>query len=94
MKRKWFLSLLLFVIAFALLGVAGASALGGYSLDWWTVDGGGATSSGGVYTLGGTIGQPDAGTATGGTYTLTGGFWGGSAAQYRVYLPLVLRSYP
>jgi hypothetical protein len=46
-----------------------------YSLDWWTVDGGGGTSTGGVYSVSGTIGQPDAGTMSGGSFTLTGGFW-------------------
>ena len=46
-----------------------------YSLDWFTIDGGGGTSSGGSYTLNGTIGQPDAGTLSGGSYTLEGGFW-------------------
>jgi len=51
-----------------------------YSLDWSTIDGGGGTSTGGLYTVSGTIGQPDAGTMTGGTYTLSGGFWGGITA--------------
>jgi hypothetical protein len=69
----------------------------GYDLSWWTVDSGGYTfSTGGNYTLGGTIGQPDAGTLTGGGYTLGGGFWGGGAVavEYKVYLPVVLRNYP
>jgi hypothetical protein len=80
MKRKWLLALFLLVIAVALLGVGSAFALAGYTLDWWTVDGGGATfSTGNSYSLGGSIGQPDAGTSTGGSYTLIGGFWGGSA---------------
>ena len=48
-----------------------------YAIDWYTIDGGGGTSSGGNYTLSGTIGQPDAGTLSGGTYTLQGGFWPG-----------------
>jgi hypothetical protein len=49
---------------------------GGYDISWWTVDGGGATfSTGGAYSLGGTIGQPDAGELSGGNYTLYGGFW-------------------
>jgi hypothetical protein len=69
-----------------------------YDLSWWTVDGGGDTfSTGGNYTLGSTIGQPDADTLTGGGYTLGGGFWGGGvvvAAEYKVYLPVVLRQYP
>ena len=47
-----------------------------YSIDWFTIDGGGGTSTGGVYSVSGTIGQPDAGTPRGGSYTLAGGFWG------------------
>ena len=55
-------------------------------------DAGGYTfSAGGAYSLGGTIGQADAGVMSGGTYTLVGGFWGGATAQvYRIYLPLVM----
>jgi hypothetical protein len=52
-------------------------AWGQYSIDWHTVDGGGGTSAGGVYTVSGTVGQPDAGKLSGGSYTLEGGFWGG-----------------
>ena len=51
-----------------------------FDLSWNTVDGGGGTSSGGGYTLSGTIGQPDAGALSGGGYTLLGGFWGGLLA--------------
>ena len=50
------------------------------SLDWFSIDGGGSTSTGGVYSVSGTIGQPDAGTMSGGSYTLSGGFWGVFAA--------------
>ena len=48
-----------------------------YSISWFTIDGGGGTSSGGIYSLSGTIGQPDANNTpmTGGAYSLTGGFW-------------------
>ena len=47
-----------------------------YSIDWSTIDGGGGTSTGGVYSVSGTIGQPDAGGAmTNGQYSVTGGFW-------------------
>ena len=64
-----------------------------YTLDWWTVDGGGSTfSEGGGYTLGGTTGQPDAGVMAGDPYTLQGGFWpGGGVPWHTIYLPLVLR---
>ena len=47
-----------------------------YAIDWFTIDGGGGTSTGGVYSVSGTIGQPDAGKMSGGGYTLDGGFWG------------------
>jgi hypothetical protein len=53
-----------------------------YSLSWCKIAGGGGTCTGGVYSLSGTIGQPDAGSAlTGGNYSLTGGFWSLGAVQ-------------
>ncbi len=50
------------------------------SLDWWSVDGGGGQSTGGAFTVAGTVGQPDAGRMSGGSFSLDGGFWGGIAA--------------
>ncbi len=53
-----------------------------YSVDWDKISGGGGTSSGGQYSVSGTIGQHDAGSAmTGGNYSLTGGFWSLFAVQ-------------
>jgi hypothetical protein len=53
-----------------------------FSIDWYKIAGGGGTSTGGVYAVSGTIGQPDAsGPMTGGNYTLTGGFWSLYAVQ-------------
>ena len=47
-----------------------------YSVDWHKISGGGGTSTGGTYSVSGTIGQPDAsGAMSGGNYSLTGGFW-------------------
>jgi hypothetical protein len=47
-----------------------------YSIDWYKVAGGGGTSTGGVYAVSGTIGQPDASTPlSGGNYSVTGGYW-------------------
>ena len=51
-----------------------------YSIDWFTIDGGGGTSTGGVYSISGTLGQPDAGHMSAGNFTLDGGFWGILAA--------------
>ena len=47
-----------------------------FSIDWFTIDGGGGTSTGGVFSVSGTIGQPDAGHMSGGNFTVDGGFWG------------------
>jgi hypothetical protein len=50
---------------------------GAYDLTWNTYDGGGITfASGGVYELGGTVGQHDAGASSSGPYSLSSGFWG------------------
>jgi hypothetical protein len=63
---------LVLALALAAVGVRAQS----YSIDWSTIDGGGGTSTGGVYSVSGTIGQPDAGPAmTGGSFSVTGGFW-------------------
>jgi len=52
------------------------TALAQFAIPWYTVDGGGGTSTGGVYAVSGTIGQPDAGgPMSGGNFGLTGGFW-------------------
>ena len=64
-----------------MLGTVFTAPAQSFSIDWFTIDGGG-TSTGGVYSVSGTIGQPDAGeTMIGGNYSLTGGFWSLFAVQ-------------
>ncbi len=47
-----------------------------YSINWSAIDGGAGSSTGGVYSVRGTIGQADAGgPLTNGQYSITGGFW-------------------
>ena len=50
-----------------------------FSASWSTIDGGGGASTGGVYSVSGTIGQPDAGKSSSndGQFQLNGGFWHG-----------------
>ena len=73
------------IISLSLLLLAGgfqAARAQSYSIDWYKVSGGGGTSTGGVYTISGTIGQPDAGGGlSGGNYVVTGGFWSIYAVQ-------------
>jgi len=72
---KFLAMLALAVAAAGFPAVAPAQSGGPYDLTWSTIDGGGATAvTGGVYSLGGTAGQPDAGLSTGGVYSLQGGF--------------------
>ena len=66
---------LLSLCTFGLLALAGMKASAQFTIDSFTIDGGG-TSTGGAFALSGTIGQPDAGTMSGGNYSLAGGFWG------------------
>ena len=99
MKR---LIILIPIVLVLLIGISAANAQrandpvapksGSSDLSWYTIDGGGDTSTGSGYTLVGTIGQSDAGAAMNGNgFTLNGGFWIGGASQYHVYLPLVIK---
>jgi hypothetical protein len=63
------------IILLMAVGLAVSSRAQSYSIDWFTIDGGGGTSTGGVFSVSGTIGQPDAGRMTNGLYSITGGFW-------------------
>ena len=97
MKRKISPSALVAVVFVFLASAvsvsrADAQSGGGYDLTWSSVDGGGYMfSAGGGYSLGGTIGQPDAGAMSVSGYTLVGGFWHDWGAQFEVFLPLIVR---
>jgi hypothetical protein len=81
--------LLVVVMLVAGLAVSAAYATGGYSVSWYTFDGGGGVSSSTAYTVMGSIGQPDTGQHTTSVgYSLTGGFWAW-VAQYLSFAPLI-----
>ena len=69
----------LFSILFVVCAAVSAVPAIDYDLSWHTVDNGGiggnSYSSGGVFQLAGTIGQPDAGVMSAGAFELSGGFW-------------------
>jgi len=75
----------------AIIATCAAAPLGGgsFTVDWYTVDGGGATYlSGGGFTLGSTIGQVDAGPVmNGGQFQLIGGFWAAQTSGSLVQCP-------
>ena len=74
MKNK---SLVIFVL-FSLTAVGYCD----YSISWYTIDGGGGTSSGAQYIVKGTIGQHDAAYSAVGSYELLGGFWPGEPSCF------------
>ena len=76
------------LLVFAVLPVAPTLAQT-YSIEWFTMDGGGGTSTGGLFTVSGSIGQPDAGLMRGGNYSLAGGFWGVITAVQTPGAPLL-----
>jgi hypothetical protein len=45
------------------------------AITWFTLDGGGGTSSNGAFAVTGTVGQADAAVSVGGNFTVRGGFW-------------------
>ena len=79
---------LLSLCTFGLLALADMTASAQFSIDSFTIAGGGGASSGGDFTLNGTIGQPDAGAMSGDNYSLAGGFWG--AIQTPLAVPTVI----
>ncbi len=69
-------------IAVVLVALSASWALaqsgGQWTIGRWAITGGGGTSSGGVFLVRGSMGQPDAGEAlTGGEFAVRGGFWAG-----------------
>ncbi|MDB6055081.1 MAG: hypothetical protein JWN25_2604 [Verrucomicrobiales bacterium] len=57
------------------IGLACPGFAQNYSIDWYSIGGGGGTSTGSVYSVSGTIGRPAVGRSSGGNYTLESGFW-------------------
>ncbi len=87
--------ILVLITLLLLPSITSAQSGSPYMLTWSTIDGGGGMGQTGSlsYTLGGTLGQPDAGPVlVGGGYALIGGFWVSSmVTEQYIYLPLVLR---
>jgi hypothetical protein len=86
-----FLTLTVFLL---LISSAQAMESDNYKLEWFTPltsNGGGAVSSDN-YAINFTVGQSVVGTSDSDSYDGCLGYWCGGAAEYRIYLPLVLRN--
>jgi len=100
MKQKikpFVITLMVLAILIVLTSAGLALAeVGGYALHWYSMDGGGATSSGDSYVVNGSTGQPDAWVWSGQDYTVNGGFWPGTQnlnpePPGRVFIPLIVK---
>jgi len=69
------------VLASALFILPAAVNAQPYSLQRSTVAGGGASGTGGTFSLNGTAGQPFGGLSAGGSSSVTAGFWATEAVQ-------------
>lgn len=87
--------LLALAVVLLLAGRALAMSSTNYRLDWFVplTGGGGGPAGSTNYAVNFTVGQSAIGVASSTNYGGCLGYWGGAAAQYRVYLPLVLRNY-
>jgi len=94
--RRIGLLLALAVVFLLLAGRALAMSSANYRLDWFVplTGGGGGPAQSAHYAVNFTVGQSAIGAGlTSTNYRGCLGYWCGTAAQYRVYLPLVLRNY-
>ena len=88
LRRARTLAALFTLALLGLLGHVTTAPAQTYSIDSFTIDGGGGTSTGGVFSVTGTIAQPDAGgPMTNAQYSVTGGFWSLPAAVQTTNAP-------
>ena len=95
MRRR--VTVLLALTAILLLaGSALAMSSTNYRLDWFTpmTGGGGAPASSASYAVNLTVGQTAIGASSSANYGVGLGYWYGAAAQFRIFLPLLLRNGP
>lgn len=85
---------ILLISAALLLLTSVALANGPPSLVRWVIGGGGGHAETPPYALDFTLGQSVVGVVSSSPYELCLGFWCETAAEYGVYLPLLLRNAP
>jgi len=85
--------LLTLIVLLLLAGSAMAMSSTNYRLDWFTplTSGGGGAASSTNYAINLTVGQAAIGGSSSANYAVGLGYWYGAAAQYKIFLPIVLR---
>ncbi len=92
--RKGIALFLLLVTLLLLAGRALAMSSDNYRLDWFIplTGGGGGAAGSSHYALQLTVGQTVVGSTESASYGACLGYWCGTEIEYKVYLPLVLRT--
>lgn len=89
------ITILILVGVLLLTGVAVTIAADVVGLSSSVVPGGGGTSTGGSFTVNGSVGQSAVSTSTGGSYSVAGGYWTSqpseTESESRVFLPFIQR---
>lgn len=103
MKQHKFLVLIITcVLIFTLAGIATAHTNPSYTINWWTISGGGGPKSGGNYKVNGIVGQPNTDEFQGGPFVIRSGFWAKSELETEgshndiertntIYLPTIMQ---
>jgi hypothetical protein len=76
-------------IAFLMAAAVTVARAQNYGVDWSSITGGGGSITAGVYTITGTIGQPETGRLNSSDFTIDGGFWSIVAAIQEPGAPLL-----
>jgi len=74
----------------ALLGFTALTCAQSYSIDWHVIAGGGGPSTGGVFAVSGTSGQPEAGRMSDSRFVIEGGFWSLPATDPSTVEPITI----
>ena len=93
MNERKTIALLAVLLCILWTGSALAMSSTNYKLDWFTplTSGGGGAASSTNYAVNLTIGQSAIGGSSSANYAVGLGYWYGAAAQYKIFLPIVLR---
>jgi hypothetical protein len=77
-------------LTFALLCLGVTAGAQNLAIDRFTISGGGGVSTGSVYSVNGTVGEPGTGKSSGGNFTLESGFWSVAVAVQTAGAPTLI----
>lgn len=94
MKTKFMAGVGVFFVLLLLVSSALAMRSTNYRLDWFTplTSGGGGAAGSASYAANLTVGQAAVGSASSSSYQACLGYWCGTEEQWRVYLPLIIKT--